>query len=402
MFRKLFAMIRVGFLLEFAYPISLLFFIILPLAFTAAVSAGLGGMGGDSEAPPEVVVSPIFVLSLDEGDLDEVLIESLKENNLTPERVSVFPEEGFKLQIPADFSSLLHSGETVRVTFYTQPTNSASQAVEQYLRAATSRLAGAVLVAEMGVEQARDSDLIQTDEDAALFFNDVLEETLKASETPIAESEIVWAGRIRLDVSRDMATSAEQASAGQIVTWTQITLLGAAEVFVIEREKGTLRRLLISPSPRSLTLFGKLLSRLALGLFQMALLFVGGTLIFGVQWGTSPGALIAVSAAFALATVSLGMLLATFIRTRGQANSTVIGLALALSALGGAWYPLEVTPPLYREIVKVLPSNWAMRAYTDLLVRQAGFQDVLPAVGVLLLFTAVFLTVGILRFKHLD
>ncbi len=402
MLRKLFAMIRIGFLLEFAYPISLLFFIILPLAFTAAVSAGLGGMGGDSEASPEEVVSPIFVLSLDEGDLGEVLVESLKENNLTPEMVSAFPKEGFKLRIPADFSSLLQSGETASVIFYTQPANSASQAVEQYVRAATSRLAGAVLVAEMGLEQARDSDLIQTDEDAALFFNDVLEETLKASETPIAESEITWAGRIQVDVSRDMATSAEQASAGQIVTWTQITLLGAAEVFVIEREKGTLRRLLVSPSPRSLTLFGKLLSRLALGLFQMALLFVGGTLIFGVQWGTSPGALLAVSAAFALATVSLGMLLATFIRTRGQANSTVIGLAMALSALGGAWYPLEVTPPLYREIVKVLPSNWAMRAYTDLLVRNAGFQEVLPAVGVLLLFAAVFLTVGILRFKHLD
>jgi ABC-2 type transport system permease protein len=254
----------------------------------------------------------------------------------------------------------------------------------------------------MGVEQARESDLLSNDEDAVLFFNEVLEETLKASETPIAESEIIWAGRINVDVSRDMATSAEQASAGQIVTWTQITLLGAAEVFVMERERGTFRRLLISPSPRILILFGKLLSQLALGLFQMALLFVGGTLIFGVRWGESPWALLAVSAAFALATVGLGLLLATFIRTRGQANSTVIGLAMALSALGGAWYPLEVTPPLYREIVKVLPSNWAMRAYTDLLVRNAGFHDVLPAVGVLLLFAAVFLMVGILRFKRLD
>jgi ABC-2 type transport system permease protein len=199
-----------------------------------------------------------------------------------------------------------------------------------------------------------------------------------------------------------MATSAEQASAGQIVTWTQITLLAAAEVFVAEREGGTLHRLLVSPSPRFLTLLGKLLSRLILGLVQMAILFFGGSLLFGVQWVKSPLALLVVSLSFALATVGLGTLIATFVRSRSQANSVVIGLAMAMSALGGAWYPLEITPPLYRQVVKILPSNWAMQAYTDLLVRNAGLTEVLPAVGVLLLFALVFISVGILRFRRFD
>ncbi len=402
MFRKLFAMVRVGFLLEFAYPISFLFFIILPLGFTAAVSAGLGGMMNDSEEPPQEVRSQIYVLSQDDGDLAGILIDILEDNNLVPKMVTDLPEEGFILEIPASFSENLLAGESVALTFHTQPTNSTSQAVEQYIRAAISRLGGAALVAEMGLNQAQESGRIDEETSADVFFKEVLLETLEASESPIAESQIVWAGNINLEVSRTMATSAEQASAGQIVTWTQITLLAAAEVFVAEREGGTLRRLLISPSPRALTLIGKLLSRLVLGLVQMTILFLSGALIFQVQWGKNPLALVIVSLSFALATVSLGTLIATFIRSRGQANSIVIGLAMAMSALGGAWYPLEVTPALYRQIVKILPSNWAMRAYTDLLVRNARLEEVLPSVGVLLLFTLVFTTLAILRFHRFD
>jgi ABC-2 type transport system permease protein len=402
MLRKLYAMIRVGFFLEFAYPISFLFFIILPVAFTAAVSAGLGGMMNETDEPPQEVRSQLYVLSQDTGDLSGVLMETLEENNLEPIAIEELPEDAFTLEIPAGFSEDLMSGKAVTMVFHTLPTNSASQAVEQYIRASISRLGGAVLVAEMGLEQASSSGLIETESEKERFFREVLEETLVASETPIATSEITWAGDINLEVSRSMATSAEQASAGQIVTWTQITLLAAAEVFVAEREGGTLRRLLVSPSPRFLTLLGKLLSRLILGLVQMAILFFGGSLLFGVQWGKSPLALLVVSLSFALATVGLGTLIATFVRSRSQANSVVIGLAMAMSALGGAWYPLEITPPLYRQVVKILPSNWAMQAYTDLLVRNAGLTEVLPAVGVLLLFALVFISVGILRFRRFD
>jgi ABC-2 type transport system permease protein len=129
---------------------------------------------------------------------------------------------------------------------------------------------------------------------------------------------------------------------------------------------------------------------------------VGGALIFGVQWGQDPLALILVSFTFALATTSLGMLIATFVRTRSQASSVVVGLAMGLSALGGAWYPMEITPMIYRQIVKIFPSTWAMQAYTDLLVRQAGLVEILPAAGVLLGFAAVFMLFAMLRFGKLE
>jgi ABC-2 type transport system permease protein len=351
------------------------------------------------DAPPEEIRVPIYVVREDEGPLVDALLDTLVEVNLAPEVVPSLPEDVFGLEIPADFSEVLLAGGTAHLTLHTRPETSVSAAVEQAVMAARGRVGGAALVARQGLELARDAGTVTTPEEERMFFQEVLEDTLAATANPPAVVEVRWPEGVGLAEPRTMTTSAEQASAGQIVTWVQITLLGAAEVLVGERLGGTLRRLLVMPTSREAVLGGKLLARLTLGLAQIAVLLVGGALIFDVRWGDDPLAVALVSVAFALAMVGMGMLLATLVRTRGQASSAVVGLSMAMAALGGAWFPLEVTPPLYRRVVQVLPSTWAMRAYTDMLVRDAGVVEVLPQVGVLLGFAALFIVVGMWRFR---
>jgi ABC-2 type transport system permease protein len=127
----------------------------------------------------------------------------------------------------------------------------------------------------------------------------------------------------------------------------------------------------------------------------MVVLIAGGELLFHVGWMVSPGAVAAVSVAFALAVVSLGLLLATLVRTRGQAGSLTMGLALSMAALGGAWWPLEITPPLYRQFAHAFPSAWAMDAYTAILAEGASLAEVMPQIGALLGFALLFATVGV-------
>ncbi|MBN1874777.1 MAG: ABC transporter permease [Anaerolineae bacterium] len=403
--RKLWAMIRNEFLREFSSPMTLVFFLILPLLFTAAVGAGLGGMmGGDEDTQPEEYRPLLYVVQNDtSGSLGEVFLAALDEVNLTLKHVDRLPEGEFGLEIPADFSEQVLAGDEVTVTLHILPNDNSSQAVEQYVLAACGRVGGAILVARSGVEQAQTRDVVTTPAEETTFFQGVLEETLDAAKDPPVVVEVHWpAGTLLEDNSRAMADNSQQASAGQLVTWVQITLLGAAEVLVDERLRGTLRRLLISPTARAMILGGKLVARLALGLLQMTILLVGGTLLFGVNWGKDPLAVALVSFTFALASVSLGMLLATLVRSRGQAGSAVVGLSMGLSALGGAWYPLEITPQLYRQIVQILPSTWAMRAYTDILARGATWREVIPAAGVLLGFATLFIVIGMLRFRRYE
>jgi len=400
--RRLYAMIRNEFLREFASPMQLVFFLILPLLFTAAVGAGLSGMMGGGDTTPQEVRYTLSVVSADSGPLVEAFLDALAQTNVTPQPVTTLPEESFALELPADFSRDLLAGETVTLTLHILPQSSATPAIEQAVRAAQGRVGGVVMVARMGVEQAQASGVITTADESAAFFTQVLEQTLADTRQPPAVAQVRWPEAVMADLSGELATSTEQASAGQLVTWVQITLLGAAEVLVDERLRGTLRRLLMQPTSRGMIFMGKLVSRLLLGLLQMAILLLGGSYLFGVNWGQDLPAVALVSLAFALALVAMGMMLATWISSRGQASSLVVGLAMAMSALGGAWFPLEVTPPLYRQVVQVLPSTWAMRAYTDLLVRSARIPDVLPYIGVLLGFAVVFLAVGLVRFRQYE
>jgi ABC-type Na+ efflux pump permease subunit len=94
---------------------------------------------------------------------------------------------------------------------------------------------------------------------------------LEGLENPAAVPEVRWPEGTTVEAqTNDRVTSVEQGSAGQLVTWVQLTLLGAAEVLVDERMRGTLKRMLVMPASRSHILLGKLTARLALGLVQIA------------------------------------------------------------------------------------------------------------------------------------
>jgi ABC-2 type transport system permease protein len=74
--------------------------------------------------------------------------------------------------------------------------------------------------------------------------------------------------------------------------------------------------------------------------------------------------------------------------------------SMILAALGGAWWPLEITPAVYQATVKVLPTTWAMTGLTDVIVRGKGVVDILPAAGILLGFAVVFFLIGIWRLRY--
>lgn len=399
---RLWGIIRTEFLRRFDGPTAWVFFLLLPFLFTAAVGAGLRGMMDPSEAPPEEVRITLAVIRHNEGPLVDALFAALEGVNFNLDIVETFPDDVYGLIIPADFSDRLLTGEKVELTLHIRSDSSNTPAVEQAVQAAIGRVGGAALVAQNGVAQARDAGLAAADEEAALFA-DLLLDTLAAVETPAAVAKVVWPEGVTLATdTRDMANSAEHASAGQLVTWVQITLLSAVEVLVDERLRGTLKRMLVMPTSRALILGGKVLATVLAGLLQIAILLIGGAVVFNVGWDKAPLAVTAISVTFALAVAGMGLLVATFVKTAGQASSVVTGLAMTTAALGGAWFPLEVTPPLFRQIVQVLPATWAVRAYEDILARSATLVDVLPTVGVLLGFAVLFTVIGVLRFNRYE
>jgi ABC-2 type transport system permease protein len=92
----------------------------------------------------------------------------------------------------------------------------------------------------------------------------------------------------------------------------------------------------------------------------------------------------------------------TFVSTltnpRDSAVSIMMGMIMAL--MGGCWYPLELFPSVVQNIVKILPTTWAMQGLLTLVLRGGGLIDILPEAGVLLGFATVFFSIGVMRFRY--
>jgi ABC-2 type transport system permease protein len=185
-----------------------------------------------------------------------------------------------------------------------------------------------------------------------------------------------------------------------LITWVFIPLFGISALFAYERQQGTLRRLLTTPANKATFLLGTITGQVAMALVQMLLLVGFGIVVMKLNWGREPLALFVILSTSSLAAAAFGTTLGTFVKTEGQAGglSTMFGMVFAL--MGGCWYPLELFPPAIQNAVKVLPTRWAMQGMLDLVLRGGGLRDILPEAGVLLLFAAIFFSVGVWRFRY--
>ena len=120
-------------------------------------------------------------------------------------------------------------------------------------------------------------------------------------------------------------------SAGQLITWVFIPLFGISALFAYERQQGTLRRLLTTPSRKATFLLGTISGQVAMALVQMFLLVGFGILVMKLNWGREPLALFVLLFASALAAAAFGTTMGTFIKTEGQASglSIMFGMVFA-------------------------------------------------------------------------
>ncbi len=212
------------------------------------------------------------------------------------------------------------------------------------------------------------------------------------NETPTAEALTRLAGMprpLRVVVERAGAiqripSGFEQAVPGTMVMFTLLVLFTTGGVLlVIERNQGLLRRLASSPMSRSSVVLGKWGARMSLGVIQIAFAMLTGTLLFHIHWGPHLPALLVVLFCYGALGATLGILLGNFARTEGQAISFGVIAANLLAALGGCWWPIEVTPPWAQKLAVFLPTGWAMDAIHKLVSFGYGPAAVAPHILVM-------------------
>ena len=191
--------------------------------------------------------------------------------------------------------------------------------------------------------------------------------------------------------------------AAYIVLFIFFVVGTCAESIQDEREMGTLRRLVAAPLPRGTIIGGKMLGYMLIPILQVAILFAIGNLFFDVPLGKSPAGLIILTLVVAGVSTSMGLLLATLVKSKKQAGDMGMLLGFVLGFAGGA-IPIAPLHMVRMEgvmsiLARFIPHANAIEGYYKLVAENASLVDILPEIGILLGMIVVFLLIAVRRFK---
>jgi ABC-2 type transport system permease protein len=396
--KKIFAIAWKDAVIRFATSAELIFFIILPIIFTLLLAGGTPSGDDDNRIRLVVVdqantpISQEIVAELDRSSAvnPEVLSLEEAESEFDARRATVV------LIIPTGLDLKSIQDGTAQLDFRQQPNNLNASVAERAVQTAIRRVSSAVNAANTAVEEAKSRGTFESLEDEQAYFNESLQ-LAKSIQEDAPERVTIVEGNTPDDVEYDPRANQ---SAGQLITWVFIPLFGISALFAYEREQGTLRRVLTTPTSKATFLLGTISGQVVMALIQMSLLILFGMFALDLNWGREPLALFVLLTSAALAAGAIGTTMGTFIKTESQASGLSIMMGMVMSLLGGCWYPLELFPALVQNIVKILPTTWAMQGLLDLILRNGGLMQILPEAGVLLGFAAIFFTVGVMRFRY--
>lgn len=394
--RKTLAIIIKDTLLRFTNPVEWLFFLLLPIVFIVVLS---GGTGAPSDSRLRLMVVDQANSSLSASLLAE--LENSPTIRPVPTELKPAMQEFDSRQIaailiiPADFTTENLQSRSAKLELRQQKNNLNALVHQQAVQGAITKLSSLVDVAVSSTESAESISPFNDENSRQAYFQEAFTAAQqKLSDVP-ARLE-VDEGKTPDQVPYDPRANS---TAGQMITWVFIPLIGLSAMFAMERVGGTLRRVLVTPTSKYHYLGSTVLGQVLTAVLQMTLLILFGALVMKVNWGKSLLALAMVMLCSAAAAASLGVMVGTFVKTEDQANGLSIMVGMVLALMGGCWYPMELFPQVFRTIAQAFPTYWAMQGFLDISVRGQGVQGILLECAILAGFAVVFLVVGVWRFK---
>ncbi len=355
---------------------TILWTFVMPIAFFYMIGTITGGFGGGGEERDKLAVATAG----EPGFLYDQLVHHLEGQEY--EVVPVAGDEELaahrrRLTVPADLTARVVAGEAVELRFVRRGGGLGADYDDiRVQRAVYTLLADVIAAAQQGPLTG----------DAIARLN-ALPRNLTLRVEPAGER-------------REIPTGFEQAVPGTMVMFTLLVLLTSGAVFlVIERRQGLLRRLASTPLPRGAVVAGKWAGKLVLGLVQIGFAMAAGTLLFDVSWGAALPMVAVVLAVYAGLVAALGLLLGCLARSEGQAVGLGVLSANLLAALGGCWWPIEITPAWMQSFSRLLPTGMTMDALHRLVSFGQPAAEALPHLATLATLALVAVWLAVRQFR---
>lgn len=166
-----------------------------------------------------------------------------------------------------------------------------------------------------------------------------------------------------------------------------------------ERTTGTLYRLLATPVKRGEIVAGYLIGYGTFAFIQTLLVVLFTIYVFKVQILGSVGVILLINVLLAIVALTLGLLISTFAASEFQMIQFIPIVAIPQIFFAGI-IPISSLPHWLQPVSYIMPLYYGASGMSAVVQKGATFVDVLPNMGVLVLFSIVFLVLNLITMRR--
>lgn len=387
---------------------SALLLLLLPIVFTVFFGLMFNPSSGDADPRLPVGIvnrdtkgvlgAGLFSLFEESDAIRPVLLEG-EEAARASEYVSD-EELAAVIIVPEAFSRrVLADEEDVHLELVIDADAQAGHTARSAIQTAALRLLSGVKVARLSAQAYETKVAFESEAARHAYIEQAVKLASDAWQAPALTVRHEQSGAQSEGVDESTAKGFAQSSPGMIVQFSVHGLVFTATILVLERKTRTLQRLLTTPVSRAQIIAGKMLAMFIVVFVQQALLIAVGQLGFGVDYMRDPLAILLVMVALASWCAALGLLIGASCKSHDQVDMWSLIAMFLFSALGGAWFPLEITGKTFSAIGHTMPSAWAMDGFQNIILRGLGLASVVRPVLIMLAYALLFFVLAVRRFR---
>lgn len=172
---------------------------------------------------------------------------------------------------------------------------------------------------------------------------------------------------------------------------------------VREREMGTLEQIMVTPIRPAELILGKTVPFFLVGLAEMVLISLVGTLWFRVPFRGDPLVLLLSTSLFLLSMLGVGLLISTLCSTQQQAFASNFFFVSPAFLLSGFSFPIASMPTFLQWLTYLDPLRYFLVVLRGTFLKGVGFRMLWPQMLAMAILGVSLLTISVLRFrKSLD